>query len=124
VQTIHTVIKQQMETQEVTRQAQLQVAEVNQQALIKAQRDHLTELFASMQTGKPVDSITTVAVNNISPLSTQTTESSAKRSPEETHEHHINKKTKSGQSPIPPHHPAGTSHSPSNMAEETRGRPP
>jgi hypothetical protein len=83
--------------------------EANLKAQAKEQRDQMMALFANLQTGQPVARITTGEIQDISPLSTQTTDSSAKRSPEETHEH-ISKKTKSGQS-SPNLHPAGTSHS-------------
>jgi hypothetical protein len=115
---------QQMKTQEANRQAQIQLIEANHQAQAKEQWDQMMALFANLQTGQPVARITMGEIQDISPLSTQTTDSSAKRSPKETHEH-ISKKTKSGQaSPNLP--PASTSHSPppSNMAEETRGKPP
>jgi hypothetical protein len=123
VQSLQTVMLQQMKTQEANRQAQIQLIEANHQAQAKEQWDQMMALFANLQTGQSVACITTGEIQDISPLSTQTTDSSAKRSPEETHEH-ISKKTKSGQS-SPKLHPAGTSHSPpSNMAEETRGKPP
>jgi predicted nucleic acid-binding Zn-ribbon protein len=112
MQSLQTVMLQQMVTQEAKRQAEA-----------KEQQAQMMALFANLQTGQPVARITTGEIQDISPLSTQTTDSSAKRSPEETHEH-ISKKTKSGQS-SPNLNPAGTSHSPpSNMAEETRGKPP
>jgi hypothetical protein len=109
VQSLQTVMLQQMATQEAKRQAEA-----------KEQQAQMMALFANLQTGQPVACITTGEIQDISPLSTQTTDSSAKRSPEETHEH-ISKKTKS----VPTLNPAGTSHfPPSNMAEETCGKPP
>jgi hypothetical protein len=99
VRSLQTVMLQQMATQEANRQAQA-----------KEQQDQMMALFANLQTGQPVACITTGEIQDISPLSTQTTDSSAKRSPEETHEH-ISKKTKSGQS-SPNLNPASTSHSP------------
>jgi hypothetical protein len=110
VQSLQTVMLQQMNTQEANRQAQLQLMEANLKAQAKEQRDQMMALFANLQTGQPVARITTGEIQDISPLSTQTTDSSAKRSPEETHEH-ISKKTKSGQS-SPNLNPAGTSHPP------------
>jgi predicted nucleic acid-binding Zn-ribbon protein len=109
MQSLQTVMLQQMVTQEAKRQAEA-----------KEQQAQMMALFANLQTGQPVARITMGEIQDISPLSTQTADSSAKRSPEETHEH-ISKKTKSVQTL----NPAGTSHfPPSNMAEETRGKPP
>jgi hypothetical protein len=96
VQSLQTVMLKQMEE--------------NHQTQAKAQRDQLMALFANLHTSQPVASITTGEIQDISPLSTQTTNSSAKCSPKEMHEH-ISKKTKSGQS-SPNLHPAGTSHPP------------
>jgi hypothetical protein len=99
MQSLQTVMLQQMVTQEAKRQAEA-----------KEQQAQMMALFANLQTGQPIARITTGEIQDISPLSTQTTNSSAKRSPKETHEH-ISKKTKSGQSSSNLN-PAGTSHPP------------